>query len=1281
MRNWTKKISVSLAASLLTATILPVSSHTLYAAEMDTVATLETTPSTTANLSATDTANTAFPAALFSRSVQNDTYAITTARTQAIGSTVTVQGVVTYREDTGNSYSNLYIQDGGAGIVIRGQSLTAQPGDTIQASGKLGAYQKLLQINATSSNVQILSSGTIPDPKMIDSSGFAAGNPNEATLVKVSQVHVDNVSGNRYTLSDANGIFVVYTTNAWLKSGYTYTSITGVITRYQDTYQLVPRSISDLEGSTEAPPSGQQPLQLTINQIQGTTQTSTYAEQQVQGVEGIVTMVKSRTSFYMQMPDEQADRDERTSEGILVYRSSHGVKPGDRITVDGKVKEYRETGYADAADLTTTEIVASSINVLAENQPLPAPIVIGAGGRAIPEQIASSDGQAAFDPTRYSIDFYESLEGMRVQLNNADIIGPYTYEIPVTVEAERHTRRTPAGGLIITDGDFNSDRLLIASKPAQPIKTGDRFDGAITGIMSYSYSNFKILPDQPLPAIQDGGWKREISQLHNGPEQLTIASFNVENFWNDPAATDKTQKIARDVVDNLHTPDILALMEVQDNNGAKDDGTTDASENFKALITAIQAAGGPTYRYASIAPANNMDGGAPGGNIRVGFLYNPERVTLPVAPGGTGDSVTAVTYGATGLNVNPGRIDPSNVAFEHSRKSLAAQFVFHGQSVIVIANHFNSKGGDQALYGAVQPPARSSEIQRARQAAVLNDFVKDTLARNSNANIVLVGDFNDFQFSNTFTILKGNQLTNLVDTLPVNERYSYVYEGNSQTLDHVLMTSQLAARAQLDIVHINADFMEEDGRVSDHDPLLTRIDFTPKSASKDRDKDRGSATTPVTDHNAGTNTNAGQQGEGTTPVTSPTGSEAAIQNGSANGQLARWSITPTLQQEGDRITATSTINAATAQCMLNNTATTLQLDLPASSGADRFQLQFQQAAATTLTGQNQLQRIIVNTPLGQYHLPATLLQQAATNGQTLELDIASDPVALAKAKTDGYSPYAAIAYTIHTLASNGDKTAVRELGQYVKRTIASSDIQPGQRLTVVRAEENGSGAAQYVPVPFSIQAGQVTLLSNTNSSYIVLRATEPSFPDMQGHWAQSIVQKLRDQGIIQGQSDTQFAPATGVTRAEFAAMLTRALGVSGQTYRTSNRSFSDVPASAWYATAVQTATDAGWIKGDERGHFRPDAQITRQEMAVMLQRAWNEVMANHDASATANRTSTQRLTDTSSIANWAQPAVNQLYTAGLIEGNAKGRFEPARSLNRAESAAIISRLIDEATRP
>lgn len=84
---------------------------------------------------------------------------------------------------------------------------------------------------------------------------------------------------------------------------------------------------------------------------------------------------------------------------------------------------------------------------------------------------------------------------------------------------------------------------------------------------------------------------------------------------------------------------------------------------------------------------------------------------------------------------------------------------------------------------------------------------------------------NDFQFSDTLRIVAGNELINLVDGLPEAERYSYIYEGNSQTLDHILVDHKLAKRAKLDIVHINADFMEAHGRVSDHDPLLAQLQF------------------------------------------------------------------------------------------------------------------------------------------------------------------------------------------------------------------------------------------------------------------------------------------------------------------------------------------------------------------------------------------------------------------------------------------------------------------------
>lgn len=145
--------------------------------------------------------------------------------------------------------------------------------------------------------------------------------------------------------------------------------------------------------------------------------------------------------------------------------------------------------------------------------------------------------------------------------------------------------------------------------------------------------------------------------------------------------------------------------------------------------------------------------------------------------------------------------------------------------VFVIANHFNSKGGDDALFGVKQPPVLVSEQQRVEIAKVVNGFVKEIYEADPEANVVVLGDFNDFQFSRPLQVLEGDELTNMITTLPLSEQYTYNYQGNAQVLDHILVSNHLAEKAEIDIIHINADFTKEDGRVSDHDPVLVQIEL------------------------------------------------------------------------------------------------------------------------------------------------------------------------------------------------------------------------------------------------------------------------------------------------------------------------------------------------------------------------------------------------------------------------------------------------------------------------
>jgi hypothetical protein len=279
---------------------------------------------------------------------------------------------------------------------------------------------------------------------------------------------------------------------------------------------------------------------------------------------------------------------------------------------------------------------------------------------------------------------------------------------------------------------------------------------------------------------------------------------------------------------------------VQDNDGAVDppgpglptDSTVvDADVAWTRLIAAIQAAGGPTYEYRQINPVDDAEGGAPGGNIRVGFLFRTDRgVSFVDRPGGSPTTETTVVGSKNHpqLSASPGRIGTQSDAFDDTRKSLAAELRVRGKTVFAIVNHFSSKGDDNPLFGPAQPPIRLSEVARHGQAQVVNDFVDAILAKDPKAKIVVLGDINDFEFSETTSILEGGVLTSLMDLLPARERYSYVFEGNSQTLDQILLSNSglltQSHKPDFDVVHLNSEFADA-VQASDHDPSVVRLKF------------------------------------------------------------------------------------------------------------------------------------------------------------------------------------------------------------------------------------------------------------------------------------------------------------------------------------------------------------------------------------------------------------------------------------------------------------------------
>ncbi|WP_351225276.1 endonuclease/exonuclease/phosphatase family protein [Streptomyces sp. NPDC002133] len=571
-----------------------------------------------------------------------------------------------------------------------------------------------------------------------------------------------------------------------------------------------------------------------IHDIQGTTRVSPLVGQQVTDVEGIVIGVRtygSSRGFWIQ--DTQADANPATSEGIFVFTgSTPTVAAGDAVKVSGTVGEFVPGGLS-SGNQSLTQISKPTVTVVSSGNALPQAVTVT--GRTVPSAYAPAGDPAAANsinalalaPRSYALDYYESLEGSNVRIGTSRVVGatdPFA-ELWVTVKPwENPTWR--GGTRYGSYESQNTGRLQIqslvplAQQPFPKANVGDVLSGTTEGPLDFNQFGGYTITARTLGTVVDRELERESTRPQRHGE-LAIATYNVENL--DPSdPQEKFDALAKAVVDNLASPDILALEEIQDNNGATNDGTVAADQTVEKFTDAIAAAGGPAYEWRTVDPENNKDGGEPGGNIRQVFLFNPERVSFTDRTGGTATAATRVVQerGRAALTLSPGRIDPANTAWESSRKPLAGEFVFRGRTVFVIANHFGSKGGDEGLTSHHQPPVRSSEAKRLQQAQAVNTFVKDILKAQRSADVVVLGDINDFEFSETTKALTdGGVLYPAIKSLPRGERYSYVYQGNSQVLDQIL-TSPSIDDFSYDSVHINAEFADQN---SDHDPQVLRF--------------------------------------------------------------------------------------------------------------------------------------------------------------------------------------------------------------------------------------------------------------------------------------------------------------------------------------------------------------------------------------------------------------------------------------------------------------------------
>jgi predicted extracellular nuclease len=582
-------------------------------------------------------------------------------------------------------------------------------------------------------------------------------------------------------------------------------------------------------------PAPARPGLVSIPSIQGASHLSPMSGARVV-TEGRVTGV-APTWFVLQ--DAEGDGDERTSDAVFVDSDSARVRVGDLVRLEATVAEVAPPGSPEGLPVTRL-VQPAAVMVLGSRLPLPAPIVIGPGGRRIPpdalvdpaEQPIDLRDTAAvrrgrFDPKTEALDFLESLEGMRVAVKSPVAISPTEYRtsgrgdcyIWAGDSSARRPRVTAAGGILLRSGpdnfgDQNLGRLRVAfdpaisGGPAPEIATGDRLADVI-GIMGYAFGGFQVNATAPGTIIARTAWRPEVTRLLRGRTMLTIATYNVLNLSADSSDDRQRRRLAAQIVSALRGPDIVALQEIQDASGERDDGMVDATPTLRKLAEAIEAAGGPRYAYVDVAPADGRPGGAPGGNIRNAYLYDTTRVIL-------------VSHRALTRELLEAAGAPEPTAFRDSRDPLEAVFEFGKRRIRLINNHLTSRFGSTPVFGAVQPYVQAGEAERGAQVRALRAYVASS--RGAMPTVVL-GDMNTFETTDELAkMLPGEPrlLSNLIERVEEAERYTYIFEGNSQVLDHVFVTPNLAGRTEVDVVHLNVDFPSE-APASDHDPILTRI--------------------------------------------------------------------------------------------------------------------------------------------------------------------------------------------------------------------------------------------------------------------------------------------------------------------------------------------------------------------------------------------------------------------------------------------------------------------------
>jgi uncharacterized protein len=637
-----------------------------------------------------------------------------------------------------------------------------------------------------------------------------------------------------------------------------------------------PRNTSSATNSCAA-------ISLLINQIQGSGATTPFAGQFV-STTGVVTARKTN-GFFMQDVAVNDDNNPATSEAIFVFTSSAPtVSAGDSVAVLGTATEF--------FNLTQIEsTLPGDVTVTSAGNPLPAPVaftttILNPAGPV--DQLERFEGMRMHADTLRSVaptnEFGETftvLDGVARPMREPGI------EISFTVPPDPTTN---AVDCCIPRWDENPERIMIDSDGLVGSSvfsvTSNVTISNVTGPLDFSFGDYKVLPETT-PARSANMSAVPVPTPAAG--EFTVAGFNIENFNNNATQRHKAALAIRDV---LHLPDVIGTIEIFELSG------------LQALAAEIESISGVHYE-ARLVEGDSTSGDA---DQDVGFLVKTSRVQI--------DSVTQIEK--PGCNGQPANcntfIDPDgDPALLNDRPPLVLRATvdaatLNPRPVIVVVNHTRSFIDVELLTGD-GPRVRA---KRKAQGEFLADLLQDLQTDNPGTAVLSIGDYNAYQFSDGFTdpiaTIKGAptaddeivvdaspdlvnpNFINLTDTLPADQRYSFIFEGTPQAIDHMLLNTVAASSVQrYHIARNNADFPEVPGslfatdanrpeRNSDHDMPVVYLKF-PNAATTTTVSDATAVFSPNNQSvtlTANVSTAAGTVNEGTVTFTVTNAANAVV---------------------------------------------------------------------------------------------------------------------------------------------------------------------------------------------------------------------------------------------------------------------------------------------------------------------------------------------------------------------------------------------------------------------